>query len=128
MANRISALKNSRGFTMIELIVVVSVLGILSIVAIPKLFNIKQDAQEAATNGIAGALAAANAENYAVRLENRTNGQHVLNCMDVANLLQSGLPIGYAITELPVGPNDTVTCGVTGPMVTGATFTATGIA
>lgn len=123
-----TSVKNAKGFTIIELVIVIAILGILSAVAIPKLFNITGDAQSAATNGVAGALGAAAAENYAVRTEKSTNGGVVANCTDVGTLLQGGtLPTGYSITSLAISAGSTASCTVNGPSSTSATFSATGI-
>jgi prepilin-type N-terminal cleavage/methylation domain-containing protein len=48
-------LKNQKGFTLIEIIAVLVILGILAAVAIPRFFAMQEDAQKAA---IEGALAA----------------------------------------------------------------------
>ncbi len=46
----------NKGFTLIELVIVIVILGILAVVAAPKFLNFSQDAKSAAINGIAGQM------------------------------------------------------------------------
>ncbi|WP_394202983.1 type II secretion system protein [Shewanella waksmanii] len=53
-------MKQNQGFTLIELVVVIIVLGILAVTAAPKFINTQSDAYESSLEGMSGALLSAN--------------------------------------------------------------------
>ncbi|WP_100753364.1 type II secretion system protein [Vibrio salilacus] len=49
-------MKRQGGFTLIELVVVIVILGILAVTAAPRFLNIQDDARKATLEGLAGAM------------------------------------------------------------------------
>lgn len=49
-------MKRQGGFTLIELVVVIVILGILAVTAAPRFLNLQSDARESALQGLKGAM------------------------------------------------------------------------
>lgn len=57
-------MRKQQGFTLIELVVVIIILGILAVVAAPKFINLQSDARVSALQGLKGAIQGANSLVY----------------------------------------------------------------
>ena len=98
-------MKQQKGFTLIELVVVIVILGVLAAVALPRFMNATEDAHTAAVQGTGGALAAGVALVRSQWELNRVKGDTTPN-VDVqgfgeglVDVNDSGWPLGTTTTS-----------------------------
>ncbi|MGR5119897.1 type II secretion system protein [Vibrio astriarenae] len=80
-------MKKQGGFTLIELVVVIVILGILAVTAAPKFLNLQSDARASSLQGLKGAMAGAAGITYGKAaidgIETVSSGETVNGTIDV---------------------------------------------
>ncbi len=97
-------MKKNAGFTLIELVIVIVILGILAAAALPRFSDLSTDARLAALNGMAGSIRSAAAIAHATQLAKGYASNLSVTMEGVDLLMKDGYPtapyISLAITDL----------------------------
>jgi len=86
-------MKNKSGFTLIELIIVIAVIGIMAAVAVPKFFDVQTSAHTANKQAVSGNLRTG-LQNYAAQQLAQTGSRFFPAGLTLANLLDE-IPSGW---------------------------------
>jgi prepilin-type N-terminal cleavage/methylation domain-containing protein len=92
-------LRNRKGFTLIELVVVIAILGILALIAVPRLAGVRDNAQETADLATARSIASA------VSIYEADNGVKPADIDDLVPDYLNDVPTGASINWIGTDNN-----------------------
>ncbi|WP_240545052.1 prepilin-type N-terminal cleavage/methylation domain-containing protein [Ectothiorhodospira shaposhnikovii] len=99
-------IQTQKGFTLIELIIVIVIIALLAAVGIPRFTDLSEGAKKATAQALAQNLNSAHSINYSASLmpDPFVTVKNISDCKDSGILLEDGIPNGFKVGEKPI-PN-----------------------
>lgn len=109
-------MKRSQGFTLLEVIVVIAILGVIGAVAVAKFVDLTTDAGNSAAAGVASALISGSSMNYSLSLAKGAANPAVvrINGVTACSSLATALLSGYSSNEFTITGSSTASCATAG--------------
>ncbi len=104
---------NQRGFTLIELVIVIVILGLLAATALPRFINLTQNARIASVQGVAGGLGGEIALAKAQVLTNGSSGG-TCNGNAAATICMDGISVAVNASGYPTNAAAGIEAGIQG--------------
>jgi len=102
--------KNKNGFTLLELIFIITIVGILTAVAISRYINLTRNASDGVAKGVLGALRSQNTLIYSQRVIGGTTGTYTMRYIALS-MLRTPTTRGYGFSWTAAATLFTMTVG-----------------
>jgi MSHA pilin protein MshA len=117
--------KQQSGFTLIELVIVIVILGLLAATALPRFSNLTQSARVASLNGVAGSLRSAASIAHATQLVNGVASNIAVTLDTVSIGMINGWPTASTVNNTLTDSTGYTFAGGVFTLVSGCTVTYT---